>query len=91
MKIKRQIRREFCKEKRAEWRISQSNTPRGWKKVVKIAGIVAGVGGALLITIGTGGLALPAVAVTALSLVTTAATSIASTAVFTKEDNPKSG
>ena len=89
MKTERQAKRLLRKEKRKEWRVNPNNTPRGWKKVAKIAGIVASVGGALLVTIATGGIALPVAAITTLSLITTAATSIASTAALTKKDIPE--
>ena len=74
------------REKRREWRANPANTPRGWKKVAKIAGIVASVGGAVLITVATGGLALPVGVITTLTLLTTAAGSIASTASLTKKE-----
>ena len=84
MKIKRQIRRE----QRREWRVNPNNTPRGWKKVAKIAGLVAGAGVAVLATIATMGLAIPVV-VTTVSLITAAAGSVATTAALTKKDEIK--
>ena len=84
MKIKRQLRRE----KRAEWRVNPNNTPRGWKKVAKIAGMITGAGVAVLATIATMGLALPVV-ITTVSLITAAAGSVATTATLQKKDTPK--
>jgi hypothetical protein len=40
-------------------RVDQSTTPKWWKKVRNIAGIVAGVTGTLALTIASGGLAAP--------------------------------
>jgi len=89
MKQERKEKRVIRKEARKELRINQGNTPPFWKKVRNIATIVALIGGSVLTTIATGGLALPAAVLTTVTTITAIAGGVAGTAVFTKKDEIK--